>query len=148
MLQSRAVPRCNIFLEKTGCFMEQSSFWIEQIPGKDGMMRSRAVPGKDRMLQRRAVPGQNRFLEKTECCRTEQFHGQNRFLEKTRCCRAEQFLDRIDSRKRRDAVEQSGSWIEQILGKDGMLQNRVVPGQKFISGKNRILQSRTGRTAE
>jgi len=28
------------------------------------------------------------------------------------CCRAEQFLDRIDSWKRRDAADQSSSWIE------------------------------------
>jgi len=62
------------------------------------------------MLQSRAVPGYYIFLEKTGCCRTEQF------------------LDRIDSRKRRDAVEQSSSWILYISGKDGVLQSRAVPG--------------------
>jgi len=31
----------------------------------------------------------------------------------------EQFLDRIDSWKRRDAAEQSSSWIERFLEKTG-----------------------------
>ena len=53
------------------------------------------------MLQSRAVPGKSRFLEKTGCCR------------------AEQFLDSLDSWKRRDAAEQSSSWIERYLEKTG-----------------------------
>ena len=185
--------------------------WIEQIPGKDGMLQSRAVPGKDRMMQSRAVPGQSRFLEKTGCCSAEQFldcidswkrqdaadqsssqieqipgkdrmmqsravpgqkdfwkrrnaaeqsiswivqisgkegmlqsravPGQSRFLEKTGCCKAEQFLDSLDFWKRRDAAEQSTSWIVQISGKDGMLQVRAVPGQNGFLEKTGCCRS-------
>jgi len=45
------------------------------------------------MQQTRAVPGYSRFLEKTGCSRVEQF------------------LDSLDFWKRRDAAEQSSSWI-------------------------------------
>ena len=141
--QSRAVPGQNRFLEKTGCCRAEQ-FLDRKIPGKDGMIQSRAVPG------------QNRFLAKTGCCRAEQF------LEKTGCCRVEQFLDSLDFWKRRDAAEQSSSWIErflektgcckseqflqieQIPGKDGMLQIRAVPGQNRDLEKTRLLQSRKG----
>ena len=97
--------------------------WIEQIPGKDGMLQSRAVPGKDRMMQSRAVPGQSRFLEKTGCCR------------------AEQFLDSLDFWKRLDAADQRSSGIEWIPGKDGMLQIRAVPGQNGFLEKTGCCRS-------
>ena len=84
---------------------EQSSSWIEYISGKDRMLQSKAVP------------------------------GQNRFMKKTGCCRAEYILERIDFWKRRDAVEQSSSWIEQISGKDRVLQNRADPGQNGFMEK-------------
>ena len=41
-------------------------------------------------------------------------------MKKTGCCRAEQVLDRIDSQKRQDAVEQSRA----IPGKNRFLEKR------------------------
>ena len=77
------------------------------------------------MLQSRAVPGQNRFLVNTGCCR------------------AEQILNRIDSWKRQDVAEQRSSWIEQIHGKDRMLQSRAGRrAEKFVEGKDKMLHSR------
>ena len=81
------------------------------------------------MLQSRADPEQNRFLEKTGCCREEQFLDRIDSWKRQNAAEQSSSMDRIDSWKRRDAVEQSSSWIEQIHGKDGMLQSRAVPGQ-------------------
>ena len=106
----------NRFLEKTGCCRAEQFPWIEQIPGKDGM------------LQSRAVPGQSRFLEKTGCCRTEQFLDR-KIPVKDWMLQSRAVPGQKDSWQRQDATEQSSSWIVQISGKDGMMQSRAVPGQ-------------------
>ena len=147
------------FLEKTGCcraerFLDRIDFWKRRDAAQQSSSWIEQIYGKDGMLQSRAFPGQNRFMEKTGCCKAEQstsrieqipgkdrmlqsraVPGQNRFMEKTGCCIAEQFLDRIDFWKRQDAAQQSSSWIEQIPGKDGMLQSKAVS-----TGQNRFLK--------
>ena len=122
MLQSRAVPGQNRFLENTGCcraeqFLDRIDSWNRRNAAEQSSSQMEYIPEIEGTLQSRADPGQNRFLEKTGCCR------------------AKQLLDRIDSWKRQDAAELSSSWIEQIPGKDGMLQSKAVS-----TGQNRFLK--------
>ena len=152
MLQSRAVPRQSIFLEKTGCCRAEQ-FLDRKIPGKDRMLQSRAVPGQTDSWQRQDAPEQSsswivQISGKDGMLQSRAVPGQSRFLEKTGCCGAEQFLDSLDFWKRRDAADQSSSGIEWIPGKDGMLQIRAVPGQNRFLEKTGLLQSRKGRGAE
>ena len=56
--------------------------------------------------------------------------------------RAEQFMDKIDSRKRQDAAEQSNLWKEKILGKDRMLLSRA------ICERIRVLEKKQGASEQ
>ena len=138
LLQSRAFPAQNRFLEQRECcraeqFLDGMDSWNRQDAAvKQSRSLIQWIPVKDGTLKSRVIPGWYIFLENTGFCRTEQF------LENTGCCRAEQFLDRRDSWKIRDAAEQSSSWIEQIPGIDGMLQSRAVPRWNiFLKQKGR-----------
>ena len=87
------------------------------------------IPGKDGMLQSRAVLGQNRSWKREDAAE-ESSSWIEIFLEKTECCRAQQFLYRIDSWKRRDAADQSSSWIDRFLENTGCCRAE----QQFVSG--------------
>ena len=133
MQQSTAVPRQNRFMKKSECCIAEQ-FLDRKTPGQERMLQSRSFPGQKDSWKRQDAAEQSGSLIEQISGKDGMLHsravpGQNRFMEKTGCCRAEHFLDRIDLWKRRDAAEQSGSWIEQIYGKDGMLHSIAVPGQ-------------------